>query len=751
MRGYMPTTSKMHGALAATLGICTIGATAFIASDAAAQGNAILEEITVTAQRREERLRDVPISVTALSGERLDALFEGGEDIRALAARVPSLYAESSNGRLAPRFYMRGLGNTDFDLAASQSVSIVVDEVVQENVILKSFPIFDLDRIEVLRGPQGTLFGRNTPAGIVKLETRKPTAELDGYALGTVGSAGTINGELAIGGPLNKSQSMMGRFSILSQNRQDYITNDFTGENNAMGGFNELAWRAQLLFEPNDDVSVLLNIHSRELSGGTASIFRANILTTGSNELNANFDRNTVFFDEGDNNPQEADAIGTSLRLDFGLGETVTLTSITAFENVDNRSLGDIDGGFGASFLPIMGPGFIPFPSVTQDGLDNLDQFTQEFRLASDGSSRLFWQTGLFLFDSTFEVTTNPFFVPATTLQHDNDAWAVFGQVSYDIGDRTKITAGLRYTDDEKRMRALAANQPVIPVQVQDDNVSWDLSLSYEINDDMNIYGRLASGFRAPTIQGRDVAFGAPPSTATSETINSVEAGFKSTLAGNRLRLNGAVYYYEINDQQLTAIGGTGNFVQLINADKGTGSGFDLDTEFLFTDNVSATLGLSYNKTSIDDPNLRIPICGSGQCTPLDQTEVVDSGGTPTTVAIVNGNSFPQSPETIANFTFRWGIPVSSGEWFFYTDWAYQSDTHFFLYESAEYHSGDIYEGGLRAGFVTADNRLEIAVFGRNITDEQNLKGGIDFNNNTGFVNDRRIWGVTGRVSFAGM
>ena len=119
----------------------------------------------------------MPLSVSALEGERLYAMFEGGGDIQVLAARVPSLYAESSNGRLAPRFYIRGLGNSDFDLAASQPVSIIVDEVVLENVILKSFPLFDLERVEVLRGPQGTLFGRNTPAGIVKFDTRKPTQE----------------------------------------------------------------------------------------------------------------------------------------------------------------------------------------------------------------------------------------------------------------------------------------------------------------------------------------------------------------------------------------------------------------------------------------------------------------------------------------------------------------------------------------------------------------------------------------------
>ena len=206
---------------------------------------ASLGEIIVTAQRRSENIQDVPLSVAALEGERLSAMFEGGGDIQVLAARVPSLYAESSNGRLAPRFYIRGLGNSDFDLAASQPVSIIVDEVVLENVILKSFPMFDLERVEVLRGPQGTLFGRNTPAGIVKFDTKKPTQEFSGDAAVSYGELGSMSFEGAVGGGLTDAISF--RLSALYQEREDWIDNDFTGENDAMGGYDEFAYRAQLL------------------------------------------------------------------------------------------------------------------------------------------------------------------------------------------------------------------------------------------------------------------------------------------------------------------------------------------------------------------------------------------------------------------------------------------------------------------------------------------------------------------------
>ncbi|RZA29063.1 MAG: Plug domain-containing protein, partial [Lysobacteraceae bacterium] len=141
-----------------------------------------LDTVEVTAQRRVENIQDVPVSISTISSEKLDVLASGGNDVRFLSARVPSLNIESSYGRAFPRFYIRGLGNTDFDLNASQPVSLIYDDVVQESPLLKGFPVFDLERIEVLRGPQGTLFGRNTPAGVVKFESAKPTQEFGGYA-----------------------------------------------------------------------------------------------------------------------------------------------------------------------------------------------------------------------------------------------------------------------------------------------------------------------------------------------------------------------------------------------------------------------------------------------------------------------------------------------------------------------------------------------------------------------------------------
>ncbi|MEO1649057.1 MAG: TonB-dependent receptor plug domain-containing protein, partial [Pseudomonadota bacterium] len=209
-----------------------------------------LPSIIVTAQRREEDIQDVPISVTVFDNDTLAAINSSGQDIRAISGRVPSLLVESSFGRTFPRFYIRGLGNTDFDFNASQPVSLVLDDQVLENPILKGFPIFDTQQVEVLRGPQGTLFGRNTPAGIVKFDTRRPQDYDEGYARISYGRFNNINAEGAVNTTLTDKVSL--RFSALYQRQDDWIDNVLpTGtEEDALGGFEDVAFRAQLLAKP---------------------------------------------------------------------------------------------------------------------------------------------------------------------------------------------------------------------------------------------------------------------------------------------------------------------------------------------------------------------------------------------------------------------------------------------------------------------------------------------------------------------
>ena len=720
----MTTATKLRSRLQHGAALAILVLAAGVAAPAFAQEASVtLDDVIVTAQKRSENIQDVPVSVAAVSGEKLDAVFAGGEDVLALSSRVPSLYIESSNGRAAPRFYIRGLGNADFDLAASQPVSVIMDDVVMENVVLKSTPIFDVEQVEVLRGPQGTLFGRNTTAGIVKFDTVKPSQIVKANASLTYGSYNSWTAEGGVGGPL-VADKLSGRISLLGQHRANYIDNSFTHVKDAMGGYDEYAIRGQLLWTPTADLSVLLSAHNRSLDG-TAAIFRANILTKGSNKINSNFDRDSVFYNGGGNNPQKYDGNGESIKIDYDLGG-VTLTSISAYETTNGYSRGDIDGGVAGT-----GPGFIPFDSDTKDGIDDLDQYTQEIRLASDTDGPLTWQVGGYYFKSDFLLTTDAGFNKAT-LNHKNTAWAGFGQVAYQVTPALKITGGARYTDDKKSMIVVGSSAPKI--SVSDSKVSWDLAAFYSLSDDVSLYARAAHGFRGPTIQGRDVVFFSPASVAQSETIQSYEAGFKSELLDRRVRFNGAAFIYEEKNPQFSAIGGVSNGTLLINADKGKAYGVEFDGEFKVTENLLLTAGYSYAHTEIDDKTLAVAVCA--QCT---VTDPLNGSGQ----ALVDGNPFPNAPKYVLNFTARYSYPVGDGELFAYTDWFKQGYTNLFLYESKEFNSKGAFEGGLKLGYAKADGSYEIAAFARNITNEVNLRGGIDFNNLTGFVNEPRIVGIS--------
>ncbi len=736
---------KIHDTSLRAILFAGASAAAMLSAPQALAQDAGLDTIIVTTQKREENQQEIPISVETLSAERFANIQAAGDDILALAARVPSLYAESSNGRLAPRFYIRGLGNVDFDVAASQPVSIVIDDVVQENVVLKSAPLFDIEQVEVSRGPQGTLFGRNTPAGVVKFVTAKPTQELSYQAQVAYGTFNTVTFQGGIGGPLIEDLLAV-RFSTLVQRRDDWIDNAFTGEDNALGGFKEGAARVQLLFTPTETMSFLLNVHGRNYDG-TSARFRANIIGPGNSDINSNFDRDTVIYDGGNNNPQDATGIGGSLKFDWDLGPVV-LTSITGYEDATSASLGDIDGGAFTAGGPVPGP--IPFPSETRDAIDALEQFTQEVRLASDIDGPLGWQVGFYYFDTEFDVSTvGPGFPPLTTLRHANDSWALFGQVSYDLTDRFNLTGGIRYTEDERSLDALVL-PPLVTVNstmVEDDDFSWDVSGLYRLSDGLNVYARVARGFRGPTIQGRDIAFAAfsgavdPQTVATSETILSYEAGVKTEFMDNRARLNATGYYYTVDDQQFSIIGGASNSNQVVNADEGIGWGFEVDAEALLTDNFYVAAGFSYNNTEINDPNLATAPCGSGLCTVLDPLNGLSQ-------ALVDGNPFPNAPDLTFNIFAEYTMPHGDkGEFFVNTDWAVQGETIFTLYESAEFRSNGNTEGGARAGYRSADGGFEAAFFARNILDAENLKGGIDFNNLTGFVNEPRIVGFQVSIS----
>ena len=731
----------------ATLLVVAFGAPLASAQDATPAG--VLPTVTVTAERRTENIKDVPSSISTLSGEKLDVLNSGGEDVRALSGRVPSLNIESSFGRAFPRFYIRGYGNTDFRVNASQPVSLVYDDVVQENPLLKGFPIFDLDRVEVLAGPQGSLFGRNTPGGVVKFDSARPAiGASDGYGSVSFGTYKTTNIEGAKSIPLGPEWAA--RVALLVQHRDDWVDNtNAAGPTQKMEGYDDRAARVQLLYKPSASFSALFNVHARNLNG-TARLFRANIIKPGTNDLVDGFDETKVAIDGA--NEQKIQSYGSSARLRWDLGD-YSLHSITGFETVHTFSRGDIDGSAGPySFFatPTVAGETVPFPSETAGAVHGHRQFTQEFRVESRYNAPLNWQAGLYYFNEKFISNSLGYDslgggvqTSMLTDEQKSTSWAVFGSLKYDVTKDFSVRAGLRYTKDKKDLES-DPNAGVVTsngtsAHLSDSKPTGDLSALYKLSDTTNVYARAATGYRGSSVQPAS-AFG-PQSIAGQENTTSYEAGVKADLFDRRARVSFSVFRYDVKDLQLTEVGGAGNSNTLKIAKKAIGQGVELNLDAYLTENLLVTLSGSYNDTKIKDPDLTVAGCGA----PCTVTNTSAGGGQ----FFIDGNPLPQAPKYVANVTARYGIPTASGgEYYVYTDWSYRSKVNFFLYEATEFTGKSLLTGGLRVGYIWGNGKYEVAAFGRNITNQIVAVGAIDFNNLTGFINDPRTYGVQFRTQF---
>ncbi len=733
-----------------TFALLTMGSGAAQAQDTKPAAGEDNGEIVVTALRREELAKDVPVAVTAIGGEKLDVLNSGGQDIRFLAARTPSLQAESSFGRTFPRFYIRGLGNTDFDPNAAQPVSVVYDDVALENPMLKSFPVFDLDSVEVLRGPQGTLFGRNTPAGVIKLDSARPNDVGGGYVNASFATYDTLNIEGAVNIPLAEGLSL--RTSGLLQYRKDWVTNTSAGvADRKLEGYRDRAGRIQLGYS-HDGFNLLLNFHVRDLVG-TPRVFRAGLFKPGSdNQFNAGFDPSKVALDGYTS--QSLKQWGANARIDYHFEGLGTLYSITAFEKAVVESTGDIDGGNCYAFLPNCTLGNLnvaAFP-VNTGGVTQPEEFSQEIRFASEDMNGVRVQGGVYYFFQAltyheynyFQGTGNRGADRDQDIFHDdsNENWGIFASGEFKATEALTLRAGLRYSSDHKHDRVSGFSTGlfgyVLPVraEVRGSNVTWDASATYALTPEVNVYARVATGYQGPAIQDR-VTFGSRQTTAPKQSTISAEGGIKGALADRTLNFAITGYWFRTDDLQITAVGGASNSARLLSADHAVGYGLEGELEWRPLPGLVLTASGSYNFTEIRDPSISVGVCGN--CT---VTDPIVSGR-----AVIDGNDLPQAPRFVGNLTAGYSHEVRGGtELFIYTDWAYRSSINYFLYDAKEFRGRPLLEGGLRAGIRYGD--VELSVFGRNITNQIRSISGIDFNNLTGMINDPRIIGGAIKVKF---
>ena len=591
------------------------------------------------------------------------------------------------------------------------------------------------------------MFGRNTPGGVVKFDSAKPESEFGGYVQAV---------RCHVQHDERRRRHQRAPWATAGRRASRCSTSIATttsatrspGEDDIYEGYDDRAARVQLQYE-NESFSALFNVHMRNLDG-TARLFRANIIESGSNDLVDGFDRGQPSSPTAPTARSSTSRAATSrLRWDFG---DLALYSITGYESMDAYSRGDIDGGFGCGFCALPnGPGFIPFPSETADAIPTLDQFTQEVRLESQLAGSLNWQAGVYYFDEDYDTE----FFSYDSLRRRR-AEPVPAREPDQPGLGGVRLRGLRRHRQPSNCAPASATRttrrissPAMPVgftfpdptlpttaSLSDSNVSWDLAGTFSVNEAVNLYARVAKGFRAASVQPAG-PFG-NQSVAEPETNTSIEVGVKADLLDRRAKLYFNLFRYEVKDQQLTAVGGANNAVRLLNAEETVGQGAELDFEAYLTPQLLVTLGASYNDTEINDDGIAVGTCFA--CTVTDPIV----GG----FAVIDGNRLPQAPEWIANVTLRYGIPVGSGEFFAFTDWAYRSEVNFFLYESIEFTGKELLEGGLRVGYTGTRASTRARCSAATSRTKSSPSARIDFNNLTGFLNEPRIFGVQFKAKF---
>ena len=511
-------------------------ASAACAQDAApAASNTEVEEVVVTAQKREQKLQDVPAAVSAFGSAQLE-----GASVQSLI----DLNGKAPNVVLAPvgaypyasAFYIRGLGFADVESSFEPSVGVEMNGVylARNSGALQDF--FDIDSVEVLRGPQGTLYGRNTIGGVVSVRTKRPTGQFGGEVQATYGNYGKVEGRAAVEFPMGDMVSA--RVSVLYKDFDGYNYNATTKKN--VGDNEVLTGRATVVFKPNDTFDATL-ILDKDRERGSGAAFR-NASLPGQVYYNFGVEDPNPYVVK-DNTPVFAnlDTWGASLEANYDLGPA-TLTSITGYREFDDTVQSDYDGTA------------VNFFAALRD--QSHKQFSSELRIASNGENRLNYVAGIYFLDQSYDISnaqSGLIYKGATLTQfasQSNTAWALFGQADYKITDQLSVTAGGRFSYEEKTF----TNQPLGFTVSRTYSNTWNdfspkLGVNYAFTPRIMGYASWSKGFRSGGYNGRAATFtSAGPYKA--ETVSAYEVGLKTELFDRRVRFNVAAFSSEYSDMQ---------------------------------------------------------------------------------------------------------------------------------------------------------------------------------------------------------
>jgi len=675
----------------ALLSIVGIASTFLWSGNLAAQSSGLqIEEVIVTAQKREQNLNDVGVAVTVISGtdihdKRLSQMVE-------LAAQTPNVNINETFGNSIPNISIRGLGLNDYAVNNNPAAGIYIDEVYLVSPAMLTFQLFDVERVEILKGPQGTLYGRNTTAGAAKFVSQKPSEETERSVSIDYGRYKHITLEGAIGGQL--TEGLTGRFAFQTNKRNEgHQTNRATGSK--VGEIDRTSWRAMLNWKPSDSLDILLNVH-----GGTDD----------SDTLLLKVDNSFTNIDDGISNPfsssagtktvMDIESQGASLTINWDISDQLTATSVTGYEDYSREHSEDRDGT----------------TLVHLDGvfMNDIEQMSQEFRLTYV-SEEFVLIGGVFYGQDEVE-TRDRFDAVALGFGFDSvgneynqeaESIAVFAHSEWQFHEDWTFTAGLRYTEEDKEFNDAftfliiggTEIQAFAPISNDYDvsNLSGKVGFDYSGMDDTLWYANISRGFKSGNFQGQLTFNPADLEAFDRELVTAYEIGVKTQLLDNSLQLNVSTFFYDYEDVQIYGPifdgGALGPLFGITNAGDAEVYGGEIELLWRAAEGLDINIGLG-----------------------LLDTEITDSF----VANIAEGSDLPNSPDINFNAGVKYEWSLSSG-WIadISVDAAFKGDVSYdIVNQPPETKEDGYWLANARAGVTSADRKWGVHVWGKNITDE---------------------------------
>jgi len=731
-------------------------ATTVAAQDAAPAAGASavqVEELIVTARRREETLKDVPVAVSAFSAETLER--QAANDITTLSQTVPNITVQTARGSNSTLIsYIRGIGQQDPLWGYEPGVGLYVDDVYIYRPQGAVLDVFDVSRIEVLRGPQGTLYGRNTIGGAIKYVTNRLGDEAGGKIRGTYGSYNQtdllVEGHTPVGGGL----SVGGAYALYK--RDGYGTNLTTGAEHYDKDVQAIRLSAE--YKPTDDLFFRLAYDKVDDDSNPRHGHRELPALVGGYQVLDVYDTQAGL---GDKNSVETE--GLSLTGEYHASEFLTFKSITAGRKGHTQTLIDFDG--------------TPLPTLDVPATYDDKSFSQELQAvySDDNIQGVF---GLYYMNSQasgeFDTIAGNLGVSiADGGKVSTQSFAAFFDVSANFTDRFKVSVGARATRDHKRSNTFrffylgatpspyqgGTPRPILQVRT---NYSAEktfeeftprLSASYELTDDLNTYVSYSKGYKSGGWDMRGDAFLTPQTVNgyNPETVDAYEAGLKGDLFDRRVSFASAVFLSKYKDQQVTTqvVVPSGIASSVDNAGASTLYGAEFEAKAVFDEHFSGTVALGYIHAKYDTFSRFVP---AGAPNPVNPSQTIPAGGQIVNVADLYG--FQNTPEWTGNVSLTWRGNVAGGELTITPMVSYRDDYQQFeqplpLLDQKAFTLVD-----LTASWAPESGRYRISVAGKNLTDERYRTGGYNFgvptynNSVIGFYGPPRTYSASLEVKF---